>query len=377
MEGEIRELMKRYLKGERSEELSRRIKEAMGKLSPLELSRIEESLREEFHEGEILKLCEVHLMALGEQGEGVEVPAGHPLWILLEEHRFLKEVVEELENMFQHGGDPDRAKELLSYLREYDNHKLREENALFPYLEKHGMVRPPQVMWSEHDHQRREARELEALLREGGLDGVKERGLRLLDHIRKHFLKEERVLFPSALRLLSEGEWKEVKASMDDVGYCSFILEGAKGGEGGEGEGEVTQGEIRFPTGVLTPRELSAILDALPLELTFVDAQDRVRYFNRPKDRIFLRTRAIIGRKVQNCHPQKSLPLVERILEDFRSKRRDRAVFWIDLGQKKVHISFHAVRDKDGNYLGCLEVVQDITPYRRLEGEKRLLDEGG
>lgn len=372
---ELRELMRRYLRGERTPELSEKIRDAFRRLSPLDLARVEESLRGEFEEGEILGLCELHLLALGEEVKGPEVQPTHPLHVLLEEHRFFKEVMEEMESILQHGGDPQRLAELFSHLKEYDNHKLREENALFPYLEKHGMARPPRVMWMEHDHQRKEIREMEGPVGEGDLVGIKGRLLDLIGHIRRHFQKEEGVLFPSALRLLSDEEWKGVKASMDEVGYCSFTPEEAKGRVEVEAEGEVAEGEIKFPTGSLTVGELQGILDALPLELTFVDAEDRVRYFNRPKERIFLRTKAVIGRKVHNCHPQKSLPLVQRILDEFRSGKRDDAQFWIDLGPRKVHIRFLAVRGAGGKYLGCLEVVQDITDLRGLQGEKRLLDD--
>jgi DUF438 domain-containing protein len=117
-----------------------------------------------------------------------------------------------------------------------------------------------------------------------------------------------------------------------------------------------------------------SLLNALPLDITFVDAEDRVRYFSEGKDRIFVRTRSVIGRSVQNCHPPRSLAAVQRILDSFRSGASDHADFWIRLGDKTVYIRYFAVRDAGGEYLGTLEVTQDIAPIQKLQGEKRLLD---
>jgi len=119
---------------------------------------------------------------------------------------------------------------------------------------------------------------------------------------------------------------------------------------------------------------IEALLDALPVDITFVDEDDRVRYFNKEGKRIFARSRKIIGIKVQKCHPQKSIHVVNQILDDFRNNKRDSANFWIDLKGRKIHIRYFAVRDKEGKYLGCLEATQDITDIQKITGEKRLLD---
>jgi len=119
---------------------------------------------------------------------------------------------------------------------------------------------------------------------------------------------------------------------------------------------------------------IEALLDALPVDITFVDEEDKVRYFNKEGKRIFARSRKIIGIKVQKCHPQKSIHIVNQILEDFRNNKRDSANFWIDLKGRKIYIRYFAVRDKEGKYLGCLEVTQDITDIQKITGEKRLLD---
>jgi PAS domain S-box-containing protein len=124
----------------------------------------------------------------------------------------------------------------------------------------------------------------------------------------------------------------------------------------------------------LSHEVIEALLDALPVDITFVDEEDKVRYFNKEGKRIFARSRKIIGLKVQKCHPQKSIHVVNQILEDFRNKKRDSANFWIDVKGQKTYIRYFAVRDKKGKYLGCLEVTQDITDIQKITGQKRLLD---
>jgi len=131
---------------------------------------------------------------------------------------------------------------------------------------------------------------------------------------------------------------------------------------------------LEFENGALTAEEVEAILETIPVDLTFVDGEDRVRYFNRAGRRIFARTKAVIGRRVQQCHPKKSVNVVERILNSFRRGERDVAEFWIRVGGRLIHIRYFAVRDGDGKYLGTLEVTQDITGIKGIEGEKRLLD---
>jgi uncharacterized protein len=126
-------------------------------------------------------------------------------------------------------------------------------------------------------------------------------------------------------------------------------------------------------TGHVSVEQLTAVLSTLPLDLTFVDSEDRVAFFSEGPDRIFARSKAIIGRKVQHCHPPRSADTVNKILEDFRSGRENVAEFWINFHGKFVHIRYFAVRDTQGGYLGTVELTQDIAPLRGLQGEKRLL----
>jgi PAS domain S-box-containing protein len=131
---------------------------------------------------------------------------------------------------------------------------------------------------------------------------------------------------------------------------------------------------LQFETGSLSKEEMEAILNTLPVDITFVDKDDTVKYFNKAEKRIFVRTKAVIGRKVQLCHPQKSIHIVNRILDSFKTGKKDVAEFWIQAKNRLIHIRYFAVRDENGKYLGTMEVTQDITDIKEIEGEKRLLD---
>ncbi|HQN29344.1 MAG TPA: PAS domain-containing protein, partial [Mesotoga sp.] len=139
-------------------------------------------------------------------------------------------------------------------------------------------------------------------------------------------------------------------------------------------EASSREGLLNLGSGYLTFEQLRAMMSSLPFDITFVDGDDTVRFFSEGPDRIFVRTRAVIGRKVQNCHPQKSVNVVNKILADFKAGQRDVADFWLNLGPKMVYIKYIALRDSQKRYIGTLEVTQDIAPLRELEGEKRIYD---
>lgn len=133
------------------------------------------------------------------------------------------------------------------------------------------------------------------------------------------------------------------------------------------------EGLLQSETGSLSKEELEALLDSLPVDVTFVDKNDSVKYFNKAEKRIFVRTKSVIGRKVQQCHPQKSIDVVNRIVEALKTGKKDVAEFWINMNNRLIHIRYFAVRDKDAKYLGTMEVTQDITDIKKIEGERRLL----
>jgi DUF438 domain-containing protein len=193
-------------------------------------------------------------------------------------------------------------------------------------------------------------------------------------------VKEEKILLPMAASTLTEEEWGEIWRQSPEYGWC--LVEPREGYAPpkpvtGPLPTEIPSDRaVGFPTGSLTYEQLHGLFTALPVDLTFVDAEDCVRYFSEGPDRVFARSKAIIGRKVQHCHPPKSAHIVEQILDDFRSGRQSSAEFWIEFQGKFIHIRYFAVRDEEGTYAGTLEVTQDLTRLRALQGERRLLQYG-
>ncbi|MEM2141758.1 MAG: DUF438 domain-containing protein [Candidatus Thorarchaeota archaeon] len=390
MKSAIKRVLRRIHNGEDPDDVKREFAAVLRQARPADIAQAEEELvREGLPREEIQKLCEVHLSLFGEGLERKDslAPEGHPIYILMREHEILLEKAAMLSELIENQKDATgsdnmaRVNELVRYFRESANHYLREENVLFPILEKHGITEPPKVMWMEHDQIRALEKQLYEAL-PGDESGFGQNSKTILKIARElnstlssHFYKENNILFPTSIRLFTSEDWQTVMRGFDEVGYCFFSPERKTTDMRVLSEARVMEEGIDLGSGTLPARVLRCILNTLPVDITFVDDQDRVRYFSESPERIFVRSRAVIGRSVQMCHPQKSVHIVNRILEDFRNKKRDVAEFWIDLRGRKVHIRYFAVRDEGGRYLGCLEVSQDITEIKKLEGEKRLLDD--
>jgi DUF438 domain-containing protein len=348
---------------------------------------------------EVTRLCHLHGAALEgaiDLSAAPVAPAGHPAHTFQQENTALRRELDALDRV---GAELDAldgaqrpsdvllaARERLNALTDVEKHYLRKEHLLFPYLEKHGITGPPKVMWAKHDEARALLRGALEALAAAALSATAEEARAVLalavkpaaQAIRDMTEREEQILLPMSLDTLQELEWWEIARQSDEYGYC--LVEPGEGWRpastpppAAEAEARGAGERLRFPTGSLTPAELTAILDALPLDATFVDAEDRVRYFTQGKERVFARSRAALGRKVQYCHPPSSVDTVDRILDGFRSGRRHRAAFWIEKRGRFVHIEYVALRDAAGGYLGCLEVTQDLTEKRSLTGEQRLL----
>jgi len=391
----IKEVIKALHAGAHPDEVKERFKEALENIGPLEISKVEEELIEEgMPREEVRKLCDVHLAVFREslEREKTLAPVGHPIYILMEEHKIILQTATELKNVAQKikeakdftsvSREMEQLRHIEEHLKDSESHYIREENVLFPYLEKHGVTQPPAIMWMEHDEIREIEKGLYKLIDEyqsmafsDFSKQLEEAATSLANLLSSHIYKENNILYPTVLRVITESEWKNAREQFDELGYCCFTP-GEAIGEKVKVAKEVKEqeGATAFETGSMTKEELEAVLNALPVDITFVDKEDTVRYFNQPKERLFPRAKAVIGRKVQQCHPQKSIHLVNQILSDFKSGRRDSAEFWINLGERKVYIRYFAVRDKAGKYLGTLEATQDITEIKKIEGEKRLLE---
>ncbi len=388
---EVKDALRRLHAGEQTACVREELRQVLSKLGPEEISRLEQELvKEGVTRQELQRLCDVHLELFRESLEGtqLDVPDWHPLHILLVEHERILQYTQELRaaaEALTTGGDQTshtRAQDVAHHLLEAESHLVREENVLFPQLERQGITEPPAVMWMEHDQLRGIKREIRSLLEEepagDKANTLLERATALAETYAAHIYKENNILYPTALRVIPEEEWPAIRAEFDELGYCCFTPERAPGPAVEPSREETPAADsVRLGPGELSPEELDGILNALPVDITFVGADDTVRYFNETKDRIFVRSRSVIGRNVQQCHPQKSVHVVERILSDFKSGKRDVAQFWIPLAGKLVHIRYYPVRGADGRYLGTMEVTQDIAPLKEIDGERRLLDEPG
>jgi len=383
------------------QEVKERFRHVLEGISPLEIAKIEEELiKEGMPREEIQSLCDLHLAVFREQLEKqkLETPPENPISILMEEHKILLELLEKLgtivnsvqqaEDVSYVGGDITQLKHIAEDFLDAEKHYLREENVLFPLLEKHGIREPPAIMWMEHNQLRDKKKQLHNIIEKYNTlsfqdfkKQLSETAKSLNSILSSHIFKENNILFPTAQRVVTEQEWRDAKREFDEIGYCRFTpkhliaIPEAKGVEKQKPEAALApEGLLQFETGTLSKDEAEAILNTLPVDVTFVDKEDTVRYFSASKERIFVRTKAIIGRKVQQCHPQKSVHVVNKILDSFKSGKKNVAEFWIQKGDRLVFIRYFAVRNKDGKYLGTVEVTQDITDIKKIEGEKRLLD---
>ena len=389
----LRDLIERIDAGADYTEIKGYFQKNLGPVNPLEVDYYkEEWMKDGVSEEnfEVLKRISLEVFRKSIQNEKPIAPKGHPLYTLMAEHALIMEYVNELQRLVVSISSEereatsellDRIRQLIGYLEDSQTHYLREENALFPMIEKHGLTGPTAAMWSEHQDIHVLEKKISELNSQTDSKLIKSLGkmseptMDLVNLLASHFNKENTILFPASLRLLKEVEWNAVAQDFDDIGYSSYAIKPARGAATvEEKQASVSTNEVVFGSGRLSISILEAMFNHLPIDMTFVDAHDRVQFFSESPDRIFVRSRAVIGRSVQLCHPKKSLHVVEKILQDFREGTRDSAEFWIDLKGKKIHIRYFAVRDSNGEYLGCLEISQDITEILKITGEKRLLD---
>jgi PAS domain S-box-containing protein len=394
----LKEVIKELHGGASPTQVKEKFKEFLKGTKPEDISKIEQELvKEGMPREELQRLCDVHLAVFGEevQDQELHIPAGHPISILIEEHRVMLEKTERLETlvkMLEEACDivyvGDALKELQSIekdLQDSEKHYLREENVLFPIMEKHGVTEPPAIMWMEHNRIREKKKKLHDLVEKWNTMPYTDFKTRLSNAakplcslLQDHFFKENNILFPTALQTVTDEEWQDVRKEFDEIGYPVFtpksVLTAFQAAKSSAEAVKSSAETLQFETGSLSEEEAKAILDTLPVDISFVDKNDRVKYFNKAEKRIFVRTKAVIGRSVQLCHPQKSVHIVNRIIEAFTTGEKDTAEFWINMNNRLIHIRYFAVRDKKRRYLGIMEVTQDLTDLKKIEGEKRLLD---
>lgn len=372
-------------------EVKARFQKLIGDVSAVDIARMEQELISEGLPADKVKaLCDVHVSVFQEALDAQtspEMTPGHPVHTFKYENFAAGEALKLLEEAIHDLPKQDawsRARVFMEQVADVEKIYLRKENLLFPFLEKHGVSGPSSVMWGIHDDIRAQMKSLRRALREEDAEQAKAIFESMANAIRQMFYKEENILYPTSLKVLSEAEWLAIRNQSDEIGYC-LIRPGDAWKPRVEQAAELPRpqgyaaadegGPFSLDTGELTMEQINLLLTHLPVDVTFVDENDNVCYYSQGKERIFVRTPSIIGRKVQNCHPPHSVHIVNRILDEMRTGARDVAEFWIQMAGKFVHIRYFALRDKAGKYRGCIEVTQDLAPLRALQGERRLLDE--
>lgn len=392
----LKEVIRELHAGKTVQEVKDKFAEVIDGVSPKEISMMEVQLvKEGLPIEEIQYLCDVHAEVfkgtLDEIHHPEQVP-GHPIYTFKQENEAITKLIDEdiassLE-LFKEDDSKENIYKLLesiNLLWDIDKHYSRKENLIFPYLEKYGITAPPKVMWGVDDEIRAKVKSVKLDLTNylGNKDELIEKLNDATHQIKEMIYKEENILFPMSLETLTEDEWIVIYKESDEIGYALIVPEAEweykrvqKQEEAVEEEvQEVLEGHVKFENGSLSAEQLRGIFDILPGEVSFVDHNNKVRFFSKGEHRIFSRTKAVIGREVENCHPPKSAHVVDKIVSDFRNGVKDSEDFWIDGGDMFILIRFFAVRNEKGEYLGTLEYVQNVAPIRKLEGEKRILSE--
>ena len=399
----LKTLIERLHRGADTKEVQKQFEKEFGSVSAEDLAAAEKKLMEDgsITVEQVQKLCDVHASVFGtsiEQihGEAVvdKIP-GHPAFVFQKENEgliaFLDGAFSQALEAYKQEKTERTKADLLNALKSLsalDAHYVRKENLLFPYLEKAGITAPPKVMWAVDDEIRALWKLIIHTLQQS--DSLLEQELmQLQQQVRSMVDKENNILMPMLQGCMDKDAWLIVGRDSADIGYCfNGGIEGASPSDAltwyrwnatlskAEEYGAKTdvQGDIILPSGRMSIEELIWMLNTLPGDVTFVGSDDRVRFFSEGKERVFPRTRSIIGRDVSNCHPPKSLSVVQALVDDFKAGRKDSESFWIQRGSKFILIRYYAVRNDKKEYLGVLESTEEISQLRSLEGEKTLLE---
>lgn len=389
----LKDIFSGLYEGKSVEEVRSRFTKEIGKITVEEvaqLSQLQKDILEtrDLPKSEVQRVSDAHMSII--KGNIVETKKledipGHPVHTFKLENRELEKLVmfsmqPHLEAFIKEDSDEYRYKLLedCNLLLDIDKHYIRKEHLIFPYLEKYGIYGPSKNMWKLDDYIRDAIKELKQKLTDyhGEIDPIVDTARYAMDQVLQMIYREENILFPMCLDHFTEDEWIKIAHESDEIGYC--LTEPAAVWKPERKELDVktiSEGYIKFETGILSLSQVELLLNHLPVDLTFIDHEDIVRYFSQGKERIFPRTKAVIGRTVQNCHPPKSAHIVEKILDDFKSGKKDHEDFWIKFRDKYVYIRYFAVRDENGKYIGTLEFTQNIGPIQQLQGEKRIMSD--
>lgn len=391
----LKHLILQLHSGEAPDAIRKRLEEYLKTVPYNEVVEVEQELISEgLPEEEVLRFCDIHTAVLDghiDQTFAKEVPAGHPVDTFKKENKELQKVIVQVRALFNQASqlkDTDikgyllKLKALYNALSDVDKHYRRKEYLLFPFMEKHEITGPPKVMWGKHDETRELLKSAHEVL--DVQDDMSVEDLYtiiaytlepVLVSVEGMIMKEEEILLPMCMDTLTDIEWYQIYQQTLEFGFCLYDPSDKWHPEDIEvSDVSYSQnGNVQLPTGSFSIDELTAFFNLLPMDITFVDKDDKVKFFSLGPHRIFDRNRAIIGRKVQLCHPPGSVHVVDQILDDFKSGKESNAAFWINFKGQFIYIEYIAMRGENGEYLGVVECTQDLTNLRKLEGEQRLL----
>jgi DUF438 domain-containing protein len=392
----LKELILKLHEGESEHTVRQELIDSLKQIPYGEVIEVEQELISDgLPEEEILKLCDVHSTVL--QGNidlsaSKQIPEGHPLDVMKKENKALLQVAAQIDQIIREiSRNPDidlksnllKLRGFFNNLFDVDKLYQRKEYLLFPYLENQGITGPPKVMWGKHDEIRElikgsiELLQTEDITYEELMASAEIILKPAIKGVIDMTIKEEQILFPMTLDKLTESDWYEISSQSLEIGYCLYDPEIEWKPKWVKDDSidriQKTGDHIQLPSGGFITEELLAVLNTLPVDITFVDRNDKVKYFSQNKDRVFQRNRAILNRDVRYCHPPSSTHIVDKIIEDFKSGKESRAPFWIKMGDKTIYIEYFALRNDQNEYIGTLEVSHDVSVYRELEGEQRIL----
>ena len=378
----LKEIIKKLHTGQTVEQVKEEFAATFGHVSAEEISQAEQALISEgMQVKEVQRLCDVHSSVFKGSIEEIHAPLGaqetpgHPAHTLKAENSALRALMAEIRDILNAPAVEGRLyslKELAWQLTGIDSHYKIKENLFFSFMEKYGVNAPPKVMWGVDDEIRAQLKQALADLEHGETAVLKA----VMGRLEDMAFKEENIMLPILMEKLNTDEWRQIAEDTREFGY--FLIDPPPVWAGAQAQdqplsADEADGDIRLPTGAFTAEELSALFNALPIDITFVDRDNKVRYFSQGKERVFPRTVSVLGRDVKNCHPPASVHIVEKIVEDLRAGRKDHEDFWIRMGDKLILIRYFAIRGPEGEFLGVGETTQDIAPLQAITGEKRLM----
>ena len=392
------ELEEMYETGQLSlEEAREQMKTKVGKIRPYHLAFIEQNMKSR-EDDECIRADMRKIIELVEgfmDYSRPDVPEDHPLSHYYKENDEMRRLLLAVEDLIQYPMIKNQWLELYDQIRQYPIHYQRKQNQLYPLLEKKGFDRPTTTMWNFDDIIRDEIKESLRLLEANDEEAFIAAQSELIANARDLMEKEETILYPTSYALISAEEFEDMKAGDQEIGFAFFTVETPSSpnthhSTPKEGFAEDLQAllskygysagpqqELDVATGKLTLEQINLIYQHLPIDISFVDENELVKFYSDTDHRIFPRSKNVIGRQVSNCHPRKSVHIVEEIVAKFRSGEQDKAEFWINKPEVFLYIVYFAVRDKQGRFRGVLEMMQDCTHIRELTGSQTLLTWAG